>query len=217
MHHSTHTHRPVTRGSVIHWARAYDLFFERISRASDAQIVALAGIRPGDSVLDVGCGPGSLTRAAGRAAEPGGAAHGLDPAHEMIARAQQNARRDGSAAQFQVGVIEQLPFPAHSFDIVLSRLMFHHLPGELKRQGLREIQRVLKPGGVCLTVDVDLRPGGLIRRALAHSSAAAMAHVNMEEYAQLYAAAGFVDIRTGPTGARLLAYVSGRAPAEPHT
>lgn len=213
MHNTTHSHRPTTSGEVIHWARAYDLLFERISRTSDARIIELAGIRPGAAVLDVGCGPGSLTRAAGRAAGPTGAAHGIDPAPEMIARAQRNARRDNSAAQFQVGLIERLPFLDHTFDIVLSRLMFHHLPDDLKRAGLREIRRVLKPGGAYLTVDVDLRPNGWISRALAHSGAAAMAHVNMQAYAQLYAAAGFEHIHTAPTGVRLLAYVSGRAPA----
>lgn len=212
MHHSSHPQRPVTSGSVIHWAAAYELLFERISRASDARIIALAGIRPGDTVLDVGCGPGSLTRAAGRAAEPGGAAHGIDPAPEMIARAQRNAQRS-STTHFQVGVIERLPFPDHTFDIVLSRLMFHHLPGDLKRQGLGEIRRVLKPGGKCITVDIALRPGGLISQALAHTVAAGMARVNVAEYAPIYVAAGFDDIHTGPTGARLLAYVSGRAPA----
>ncbi|KPV49613.1 hypothetical protein SE17_31620, partial [Kouleothrix aurantiaca] len=108
--------------------------------------------------------------------------------------------------------IEALPFPNAMFDVAMGRLMFHHLSSEQKRAGLRVIRRVLKPGGVFLTIDADIAPGGLLGRLLAHSSAAPMSHISIAEYATLYAEAGYADIRSGPTGAHFLAYVSGRAP-----
>ncbi|MFN8479417.1 MAG: class I SAM-dependent methyltransferase [Kouleothrix sp.] len=210
-----HSHSTTSsRGGVIRWATAYDLFFERISRTSDAKIIALAGIQPGATVLDVGCGPGSLTRAAQRAAGPQGAAYGIDPATEMVARAQHNARRTGSSAQFQASGIEALPFPDRMFDVAMGRLMFHHLNSTQKHAGLRELRRVLKPGGVFLTIDIDIAPNGLVSHLLGHASAGQMSRVNMDEYADLYADAGFTNIRTGPTGARFLSYVRGRTPAD---
>lgn len=212
MHHASHSHIASRGGHVIHWATAYDLFLERISRLSDARVIAIAGISPGDMVLDVGCGPGSLTRAAQRAAGAHGAAYGIDPAPEMVARAQRNARRAGSTARFQASGIEALPFPDGMFDLAMGRLMFHHLSDEQKRAGLREIRRVLKPGGMFLTVDAEIAPHGLVGRLLAHSSAAPMSHISIAEYASMYAEAGYADIRSGPTGARFLAYVSGRSP-----
>lgn len=208
----SHSHATSRSGGVIHWATTYDLFFERISRLSDARVIAIAGIRPGDTVLDVGCGPGGLTRSAQRATGTAGAAYGIDPAPEMVARAQHNARRAGSAARFQASGIEALPFPDAMFDVAMGRLMFHHLSSEQKRAGLREIRRVLKPGGVFITVDADIAPSGLLGRLLAHSSAAPMRHISIADYATLYAEAGYADIRSGPTGAPFLAYVSGRAP-----
>jgi len=72
---------------------------------------------------------------------------------QMIARAHRKAARRGLAIDFQVGVIEQLAFPDQSFDVVLSSCMMHQLPDDLKRQGLAEIARVLKPGGRLLVVD----------------------------------------------------------------
>ena len=55
--------------------------------------------------------------------------------------------------EFQIGVIEHLPFPDQTFDVVLSTLMMHHLPAPLNRQGLAEIARVLKPGGRLIIAD----------------------------------------------------------------
>ncbi len=78
---------------------------------------------------------------------------GIDPGAQQVARARAKAARRHVPVEFQVGVIEQIPFPDQSFDVVFSTLMMHHLPKSLKLQGLAEIARVLKPGGRLIIAD----------------------------------------------------------------
>ncbi|MEO7912186.1 MAG: methyltransferase domain-containing protein, partial [Roseiflexaceae bacterium] len=113
----------------------------------------LAQLHAGERVLDVGCGTGTLALIAKQRVGDQGRVSGVDPSAQMIGRARRKATRRGAVIDFQVGVIEQLAFPDRSFDVVLSSFMMHLLPDELKRQGLAEIARVLKPGGRLLVVD----------------------------------------------------------------
>jgi ubiquinone/menaquinone biosynthesis C-methylase UbiE len=76
----------------------------------------------------------------------------------MVALARRNAVRADVRARFDVGVIEALPYPDDHFDVVRSSLVLHHLPAELKRRGLAEIRRVLKPGGCVVAVDFAATP-----------------------------------------------------------
>jgi demethylmenaquinone methyltransferase/2-methoxy-6-polyprenyl-1,4-benzoquinol methylase/phosphoethanolamine N-methyltransferase len=150
---------PETHGRLIRWARSYDvlnrvLFLGR-ERAFRQKVVDLAGVSPGDTVLDVGCGTGTLTMVAKERAGPNGEVHGIDAASEMIREAQRKADRDGLDVRFQTALIEDLPFPDESVDVVLSSLMLHHLPPDLKRRGVAEIARVLRPGGRLFAVDFD--------------------------------------------------------------
>lgn len=149
---------PETRGAVMNWqAPFYDIGcrFAGLGRAFREQTLRHAVLQPGERVLDVGCGTGVLTRLAAETVGPTGWAVGIDPAPHMIAVARHKAARAGSRAQFRLGVIERLPFADDHFDVVLSSLMLHHLPPDLKREGLREVYRVLKPGGRLLVVDLD--------------------------------------------------------------
>ena len=119
------------------------------------QVLELARISTGPSLLDVGCGTGSLAIAAARATNGSGRVVGIDPAPRQLDRARSKARRAGLDVDFQQGVIEDLPFPDASFDVVTSTLMMHHLPAEQRQSGLAEIRRVLKPSGRLVVADFD--------------------------------------------------------------
>jgi ubiquinone/menaquinone biosynthesis C-methylase UbiE len=152
---------PSTNGRVVNRGWRYDLliwFMDLFSfrgqlRELRHRTTRLAGIQFGEQVLDVGCGTGTLAlEVAGRVGQIGRVV-GIDPGTGQIARARAKAARRNAPVEFQVGVIEQLPFPEATFDVVLSTLMMHHLPAPLKRQGLSEIARVLKPGGRLVLAD----------------------------------------------------------------
>src|SRR3989337_789573 len=86
---------PETKGRVIHWARWYDLGSKLMSFGRDkairAKALELAAIQPGEKVLDVGCGTGTLAIAASEAAGAAGEVHGIDPSPEMIEVAEKKA------------------------------------------------------------------------------------------------------------------------------
>ena len=141
MHHKTRADAPTTSGRVIHWARYYDLFGRLISFGRDKAIrqrlVSLAAPAPGESVLDVGCGTGTLAIAI-KPRVGGGEVNGIDASSEMIEVAKEKAAKTGAEIDFQVALIEAIPFPDASFDFVTSSLMLHHLPDDLKRKGFAE-------------------------------------------------------------------------------
>jgi ubiquinone/menaquinone biosynthesis C-methylase UbiE len=182
---------PATRGIRIRWPRWYDAVNRVHFLGREDQFrewtVDLAEVRPGQAALDVGCGTGSLTMAAKLRAGADGEVHGIDAAPEMILEAERKAADKGLDIHYQVGLIEDIPLPADRFDIVLSSLMLHHLPKDLKRRGIAEIARVLKPGGRFVAVDIDPWLIG-----------------NLRTVAEAMEANGFTEMRRGRTGFRTL-------------
>ena len=125
-------------------------------------------LRTGHRVLDVGCGTGSLAVSIKRLHEDVEVV-GLDPDPKALARGQRKARDAGIFVQFDRGFSDQLPYPAASFDRVLSSFMLHHLGPQEKDRTLREVRRVLKPGGSLHLVDFggpDPGPRGFLAHVL---------------------------------------------------
>ena len=221
MHHeagTSHAHgeAPQTAGRTIRsWARFYDaaswlLSFGR-APAIKKMIVEMAAAAPGEAVLDVGCGTGSLAIALKAKGGASGEVRGIDASPEMIEQSRRKAAKQGAAVEFVVAPIEELPFPEARFDLVVSSFMLHHLPDGVKRKGLAEVRRVLKPGGRFLAVDFGGTSQSVIGHLLSvlghshgHASLAAQLPV-MEE-------AGFTDVEAGVTKYRSVAFLRGQAP-----
>jgi SAM-dependent methyltransferase len=120
----------------------YEQFMGRWSRALAPLLIEFAGVRNGDSVLDVGSGTGALT-AAVAAVAPASRVIGIDPAAPYVAFAQ--ARYPGDLIRFEVGDAQQLRFADGSFDRTLSLLVINFIPDRAK--ALNELTRVTRPGG----------------------------------------------------------------------
>jgi SAM-dependent methyltransferase len=116
-------------------------------------VADLVGLQPGETVLDVGCGTGTLALVAKELVGEMGRVCGIDPSVQLLVGARRKAERASLLVDFQSGGIEQIPFADRSFDVVLSTFMMHHLSDDLKHQGLSEVARVLKSGGRLLIVD----------------------------------------------------------------
>jgi SAM-dependent methyltransferase len=107
---------------------------------------AVAELRAGETVLDLGSGGGIDLILSAKRVGPSGVAYGLDMTDEMLALAQRNTREAGlTNVHFLKGMIEQIPLPADSVDVVISNCVINLSTG--KAAVLTEIARVLKPGG----------------------------------------------------------------------
>lgn len=210
-HHFHTVEQPAqTEGRLIRWAPYYDFSVNICTLGQAYQLrkvtVDQALIKPGDAVLDVGCGTGEVTLLAKTRAKDG-KVYGIDPAPEMIAVARRKAARKGLDIDFRVGVIEVLPFPDASIDVVTSSLMMHHLTEDLKARGLAEIYRVLKPGGRLLIADF-MRPTGSF---LNHLFIAFTQHQGLqkgiEDLQKLLKEAGFSQITQSDESVLIIGFV----------
>lgn len=142
-----------------HWSSTYEQsWMQRVlfDPAHHATLTLTAGIvQQPTSVLDVGCGTGKLLRQA-RAYWPNAQLIGVDPAKGMI----EVAQRLTPNATFFTATAEALPLQDASVDLALSTISFHHWHDQAA--GLREMARVVRPGGYVLLVDMSF-PGWLVR------------------------------------------------------
>lgn len=133
----------------FHWlTRLYDPVVRLTTRESafKGSLLRQAGLRPGETVLDVGCGTGTLAIAA-HAHTPGIHVTGLDADDRILEIARQKVAQAGLQVHFECALADRMPFADATFDVVLSSLFFHHLDTATKQTALREILRVLRPGG----------------------------------------------------------------------
>lgn len=135
------------------------------------QIVTLAAVRPGDSVLDVGSSSGYLAMKLAATAGPAGQIVGVDPSEAAIAYAR---RRALPTMTFTVGTAQDLDLADSSFDVVTCTLAIHHIPARKREAAFAAMYRVTKPGGRLLAADFDpsrrplrLHPGGRRMRGAA--------------------------------------------------
>jgi ubiquinone/menaquinone biosynthesis C-methylase UbiE len=206
----THDHAP----GVIHWAWAYDPLVWVLTlgrqRAFREKTLDLARLMPGESVLDIGCGTGSLAIAARRRVGPAARIDGIDASPEMISRARKKSQKAGADVTFETTSVETLPFSDGCFDVVMSTVMLHHLPEETRRKCINEVRRVLKPGGRFLAIDF----GGSAEQR--HTRAGRLhnhVHFDLRNVVPELNNAGLGTVESGPAGFSDLQFVRAAAPA----
>src|SRR5512146_1340764 len=156
---------------------------------------AVAELKPGDVVLDLGSGGGIDVLLSARRVAPNGRAFGLDMTDEMLAVAEENKRKSGlENATFLKGEIENIPLPDNSIDVIISNCVIN-LSGD-KDRVLREAFRVLKPGGRFAVSDVVVRGEvpAAIRRSMELWVGCVAGALEDREYREKLAAAGFGEI-----------------------
>jgi ubiquinone/menaquinone biosynthesis C-methylase UbiE len=201
-------------GAVLHAPRSYDLMLGLVfmgrERRFRERLLSLACLRRGESVLDVGCGTGSLAIVAREQVGPGSVVRAIDASPQMIARARAKARRARVEVDFRRAPAQALPFPDAQFDVVLSTLMLHHLPRSARAQLASEVRRVLRPGGRFLVVDFtqSTRSSGLgLHRG--HGK------TDPEEIVACLSGAGLRVVASGPVGAKSLFFALASSPSQP--
>ena len=181
-------------------ADAYDRYMGRYSRPLARELIAFARVEPGSRVLDVGCGPGSLTAAL---AETLGAANvsAADPAEQFVDACAERV----PGADVRRAAAEQLPWPDDEFDATLSQLAVNFYADP--EAGIRELRRVTRPGGVVAACTWDYANGMEMLRlfwqaavALDPDAPAQSEAMRMRSEAELREAwedAGLADVGTG--------------------
>ncbi len=172
---------------------------------------AFASLKPGETVVDLGCGGGLDVLLAARKVGPSGKAIGIDMTPEMIELARKNAARgsDGKPltnVEFHLATIDRLPLPDASVNCVISNCVINLAPD--KRAVFREIARVLKPGGRLAVSDIALKkplPREVAEDVMAYVGCIAGA-ILITDYEAGLRESGFAHVQIVDSGADLNAY-----------
>lgn len=181
-------------------AEAYDRYMGRYAPALSAALVEAAGISRGDRALDVGCGPGGLTRTLADLLGPGNVA-AVDPSESFV----EACRRRVPGARVELATAEALPFEADEFDVALAQLVVNFMADPLA--GVGEMRRVTRAGGRVGAAVWDYREGMTMLRTYfdaaltvdpdAPDEGVTMRNASREELEQLWRAAGLRDVESG--------------------
>jgi SAM-dependent methyltransferase len=161
---------------------------------------ALAELKAGETVLDLGSGGGIDVLLSARRVGPSGKAYGLDMTDEMLALARENQRKAGAQnVEFLKGEIENIPLPDNSVDVIISNCVIN-LSGD-KDRVLAEAFRVLRPGGRFAVSDVVVRGEvpAAIRRSVELWIGCVAGALEVSEYRTKLSGAGFEQVEVEPT------------------
>jgi len=192
------------------WAPHYDTLLRLVTLGRERTLremtVALAQIKPGDKVLEVGCGTGTLSMAAKTRVGPLGEVYGIDAAPEMIEVARKKASQANMDVVFREGQIENISFPDNQFDVVLCSFMVFVITNDIRRKGFQEIHRTLKPNGQLLVLDFS-PPANIL---LSHLVTLIFGRQHtLQRILPIMEEAGFKDIEIRETNLAVLSFLRG--------
>jgi ubiquinone/menaquinone biosynthesis C-methylase UbiE len=191
--HETVDEDELMKSQMEKMVTSYDSYMRNITfgreRILREETVRLAQVKAGDSVLEIGCGTGTLTLTAKRQAGPSGKVFGIDIIPEDIT--------------FQLGSIDDIPFPASQFDVVMCSFMIFHMSEKTLRKGITEVFRVLKPQGRWLVLDLAL-PTQPVQRFIAQKLFGGMLQHDLHELLPLMEAAGFSNMEIAQAKFRVM-------------
>jgi ubiquinone/menaquinone biosynthesis C-methylase UbiE len=163
------------KGHLINWGKFYDPFVSILLLGREKSIrkktIEKSGIKPGDAILDLGCGTGTLTRLAKRQTGERGKVVGVDGSPSMLEVAEKKSSRENLNIEFTLGAMENPPVADAAFDLVLISIALHHLEPDVQRDCIRACSRVLRDTGRLMLIDFDpsqSRGQRLLPHLLAH-------------------------------------------------